>query len=630
MTARRMWLALASAGALVALCASPVHGQTNRAAQQAVLQPQRGPTVPALKGLTLSAARDSLRNVKMTLVVGDSVAMRSGSGTVVSHLPAAGAPRPKDGVVRVTIAFAANRIVDNQVAANPVIGNRVAGSRAVAAPRETTHVVSRPLLVARAVLDSGDYRSSRELYRRSVGLATTRRDSATALFGQSFAAQQGIGRSSIPADTLTHLVESYRVAQRLDSTRYYVAAQQNVALLFSASGQHRRAADEYLRGARVRDSLRPELLLSAGRELVRANEPAVAVRTLTDAARDSAVAPDAQKLLLRIHVETRDTAALLALADSLRGPSAPLAAVNDALMAALPSSGPAAQARALALIARNAALLNTSPADPGSADAAWLERLVTATRGTTVAGAADALVDAYHRRVDAPPRPPHDSAAWWRRSYPGRRAAWSSAMRTIGDWYFLSGQPDHARTFYEEAIGLPGMMEFGAKWVDLEALPPLATIYGDRISATSTPAELRQIDMFVDALFGGKGGALQDNDLRRIRTFRLTLGSLFAKQKRWDGGWGGAIMQLEDVRRLTAELRRSDSSSAPLDPPEPFELLAAEYARRGCPAPARSAARESLAGYRRRGMTEDAARVEAFIMSLPADTPTTWRRCRPR
>jgi hypothetical protein len=483
---------------------------------------------------------------------------------------------------------------------------------------------------ARTQLARGAFDSSRKSFAWSLQLARSRRDSATALFGQSFAAQQAIDRGAIPSDTLAHLVQSYRVAQRLDSTRYYVAAQQNVALLYSASGQHRLAADEYLRGARVRDSLQPELLLSAGRELLRANEPAGAVRALTEAARDSAVAPDAQKLLLRIHVESRDTAALLALADSLSGPSAPLAAVNDALMAALPSSAPAAQARMLALIARNAALLNTSPAPPGSADGAWLDRLGTATRGTTVAGAADALVDAYRRRVDAPPRPPHDSAAWWRRSFPGRRAAWSSAMRTIGDWYFLAGQPDHARTFYEEAVGLPGSMEFGAKWVDLEALPPLATIYGNRISATSTPAELRQIDMFVDALFGGKGGALQANDLRRIRTFRLTLGSLFAKQKRWDDGWGGAIQQLEEVRRLTEQLRRSDSAHAPLDPPEPFELLAAEYARRACPAPARSAARESLAGYRRRGLTEDAARVEAFIASLPADTPTTWRSCRPR
>jgi hypothetical protein len=171
---------------------------------------------------------------------------------------------------------------------------------------------------------------------------------------------------------------------------------------------------------------------------------------------------------------------------------------------------------------------------------------------------------------------------------------------------------------------------FGARWVDLEALPPLATIYGDRISATSTPAELRQIDMFVGALFDGKGGALQANDLRRIRTFRLTLGSLFAKQKRWDNGWEGAIQQLEDVRRLTEELRRDDPSHAPLNPPEPYELLAAEYARRACPAPARAAARESLAGYRRRGRTEDAVRMEAFIASLPADTPVTWRSCRPR
>ena len=486
------------------------------------------------------------------------------------------------------------------------------------------------IMEARAQLAHGEYGESRESFTRSLLLARSRRDSATALFGLSFAAQQGVERGAIPSDTLARLVESYRAAQRLDSARLFVAAQQNVALLYSAAGQHRLAADEYLRGALVRDTLRAELLLDAGRELVRAGQPAAAVRPLTDAARDSALAPDAQRLLLRIHAESGNMTALLALADTLRGPSAPLTAVNETLIGAMRTTTDSlARERALVLIARNAALLNTAPAG-GGAEGAWLDRLTAATRGTSVAAAADALVDAYRRRVNVPPRPPHDGATWWRQSSSNRRAAWSSAMRTLGDWYFQTGQADHARTFYEEAIGLPGSMEFGARWVDLEALPPFATIYGDRISATSTPAELRQIDMFVDALFGGKGAALQANDLRRIRTFRLTLGSLFAKQKRWDDGWGGAIRQLEDVRRLTEELRREDPSHAPHNPPEPFELLAAEYARRACPAPARSAAREALAGYRRRGMMEEAARVEAFIAALPAATPSTWRDCPPR
>jgi tetratricopeptide (TPR) repeat protein len=486
------------------------------------------------------------------------------------------------------------------------------------------------LVAARSELSSGNFERSRELFESSLLLALTARDSATAFFGQSFAAQQATDSSSLVRGAVGRLVQGYKAAQRLDSARYYVAAQQNIGLVYGAAGYHRQAADEYLNGARVSDTLRPELLLSAGRELMLARLPSDAVKPLRAAASDSAVAPDAQKLLLRVYAESNDTASLLTLADSLTGSTAPLAAVNEALLASLEKADqPARHGRTLVLIARNAALLEVPPADTTSPDWAWRGRLTAVTRGTTVAAAVDALTDAHRKRRDDGPYRPRPGASWWMYPANGGRAAWSSAMRSIGDWYFQTGARTTARGFYEAAIGLPDHpMQFGERWVDLEALPPLAEIYGSQVTPAGAPTELRLIDDFVRALFSGKGEALAASDLRRIRLFRLTLGTLFARQARWDGGWNGAISQLEDTRRLTAQIAREDPEHAPHNPPEPFELLATEYKRRGCVAQARAAAREALTEFRRRGLTEDADRVDAFVSSLgaaPAGAPIPER-----
>jgi hypothetical protein len=348
-------------------------------------------------------------------------------------------------------------------------------------------------------------------------------------------------------------------------------------------------------------------LLSAGRELVLSSQSAEAVEPLRAAAADSAVASEAQKLLLRIYSESNDTASLLRLADTLRGPTAPLGAVNDALITALKNGDPSLHARNLILI--------------GSPEWAWRDRLTAATRGTTIADAAEALVDAYRRRSDDILYRPLAGMAWWMASGSAGRGSWSSAMRATGDWYYQTGALTTARGFYEAAIGMPiRPLQLGERWVDLEALPPLASIYGNLSTSTSTPDELTHIDRFVQALFGGKGEALAANDLRRIRLFRLTLGTLFARKERWDQGWNGAIYQLEDTRRLTAELRRKDPAHVPHNPPEPFETLAREYGHRGCAAAARSVAGEAVVEYRRRGLVEEASRVDAFTKSLSADS----------
>jgi hypothetical protein len=286
--------------------------------------------------------------------------------------------------------------------------------------------------------------------------------------------------------------------------------------------------------------------------------------------------------------------------------------------------------RCLVLIARNAALLNLGPAYFEAAERERFDRLAAAMRGTALDAATRAFIDAYRVRGPDEPYQPPEGAAWWFAPNEERRAAWSSTLRSIGDWYHRSGHSPVALGFYETAIGLPFMqMDFIEPWVDLEALPPLAEIYGTLPDTGQYADRLARIERFTQALFSGKGDALRANHVRRIRLFRLTLGSLFARQNRWGNGWYGAIRQLEDVRRLTSELRREDRAKAPNDPPDVFELLAAEYQRRGCADRALSAARYALEGYQRQGQAEAEQRVAALIEGMPRapGTPANPNDC---
>jgi len=258
--------------------------------------------------------------------------------------PVGGRPVPRDRTVRVVLTFRRVPVVDTAAT-----------------------VAVRPNVVlseARTKLESGDFAGSHRLYARTLKLAETRRDSANALFGQSFARQQMIQTDSVPADTARRLVRTYREARQLDSAKYFAAAQYNIGLVLSAAGRHGDAARELALGARAGGPLRGGLLVSAGREWLRAERPAQAVPVLREAARDSTVAAEAQTLLLDAYRRSRDTSAILALADTLRGASAPLAAVNEALVEMMADSawaGGSQCERCLLLVARNAALLNLGP-----------------------------------------------------------------------------------------------------------------------------------------------------------------------------------------------------------------------------------------------------------------------------
>lgn len=471
-------------------------------------------------------------------------------------------------------------------------------------------------LEARAQLDSGKFAASRATYAAMLGVSRTKRDSAASLFGTAFAEQQTLESDTLAWARATQLIRQYRRAQTLDAARFRVAAQSNIALLFSAAGRHDSAARAYVRAAELNSSEQGRLLLEAAREYRLAGSRGPALETAHRAATDSAVAAEAVGLIVELYHETEQRRQLVHLADTLQSATAPLARINDALAAMMRSPQWMATPwgeRCLIVLARNYAILDIGPLHFAETERDDVERAAKANEGNSIGTAIEALLDAYRVRDTAQTLADHPGHLWWMSPTPGneRRAVWSTTLRRLGDWHARANAAKLAISFYEAALGGPAM-PVDQEWVDLEALPPLPALYAMLPDTGALWDRLLKVEALTNRLFHAKS-AMEPDNMRRLRLVRLTLGHLFAQKGQWDNGWYGAIRQLEESRRLATQIGGESVSF----PAEVYELLFAEYARRGCRAEALSVGQDLRTEYERRDALADRDRVVAAMAALP-------------
>jgi tetratricopeptide (TPR) repeat protein len=473
-----------------------------------------------------------------------------------------------------------------------------------------------------AALAGGDFARAAGLYNMLLDVSRTGADSAMALFGRGFAIQQltsapsqeAGAASSLHDDTLTLLVDSYRLAQRLDSARYFAAGQYNMGRALSAAGRHASAATELAKGGLTSDSLRGALLLAAAREYDLAGRTTDAIATLRQVSRDSTVGRDAQARLVDIYVRQRSVQNIVALADSARPDASAVQSLNTALLGFMRDPAWAQwRERCLLPLARNYATMDLGPLYFQGTPRSELDAARRAAAGTPVAAGIDALIDAYRVRDSSARYVAPASASWWLGDV-DRHKVWSTTIRSLGDWYLRSDQPVTAMSFYEAALGTN--LGMGEEWIDLAALPPLASLYAT-LPADQAKDKAARLTQFEERAFQGKARALAKNDLLRIRMFRLTLGTLFAREGRWEGAYRGATLQLELMRRHSRDLR--DLGIKVSDPPDILELLMAEYQRRGCTAKAADVAHDVRDEYQRRGQSAEANRVAQALAAMQAE-----------
>lgn len=309
-------------------------------------------------------------------------------------------------------------------------------------------------------------------------------------------------------------------------------------------------------------------------------------------------ATEALRGLLLLQLQSDSASTILQTIAPLRGDSASASAVADALTSLLQS-----RVRSLNAAEASTALLylaQSLPAariGPPSFDVAFADRLrqVSASPSPIAEGVV-ALVNAYTVRATTYAPPPQSS--WWQSSET-YRAAWSSILRSLGDWYDQQNNPQVARSYYEASIGR-GSWSLMESWIDKRALLPLALIYSRTDSGKDVEFQ-NKVAQLTEMLFYGKGAAYARGDLEEIRTFHTALGAIYASQNQWTGnGPRNAEFQLEHMREATQQLSRQ-SGRIPTDPAELLEKLAEHYQETGRAYQATSVKQQIKTDYARRG-----------------------------
>lgn len=479
---------------------------------------------------------------------------------------------------------------------------------------------------ARTAARAGRYREAQRAYQTTLATlpATDSAGQAAALFGQSFASQQLRARDSGDASDVQQILSGYLAARKLDSSRVFVSASNNAAILLRSTGRHREALTLFHDAAAAGTSTRPLFLLNAGGEYESLGLPDSAAVLYRSALAADPRFGEARVALLRVYLRQSATDSLVALAARWREPEA-LESVNDAILQVLGAPGAGLQPPTAQLLT---AILGRNLADQ-QPDPAYFTRTITprlraiAQRRAFLAKAMASLVDCYRPRIDTE-RYSEPAEVWWERfdlqlraaDQAMARQAWSSILRGLGDRYLQSGSSVTAASYYEAALNFPRSMS-PSPGSDLGALMPLALIYA-RTANDSGKGSLERLDLFVSFMFGGKGEAYQANDLRRIRAFHMALGELFAQQKRWgaDNQVRGVIFQLEHMRMVTRRIQMEDPNHPVFDPPLLLEHLAQAYQATNQVARARPVVEAARAGYLRAGLSGEADRMSRLLDSL--------------
>ena len=177
--------------------------------------------------------------------------------------------------------------------------------------------------------------------------------------------------------------------------------------------------------------------------------------------------------------------------------------------------------------------------------------------------------------------------------------------------------------FRSLAFGWPNA-SLHERWVDLDAMLPLAIIYAHRASTAPQSDSLsRLIEAYTGFLFRGKGASYAAGDIQRERYFHMTLGALFAERAQWGDGpmdARGAVFQLEHMRQLSSLLSRQTRRPVS-DPPELLEQLVRGYRAQGRRIDADRVACEVRDAYGRLGRAQDRSRADSLIGDPRACAP---------
>jgi tetratricopeptide (TPR) repeat protein len=468
---------------------------------------------------------------------------------------------------------------------------------------------------AKHLMGAAHYSQAAGLYSRLLeqlpAQDTTR---ARLLFQRALALhRRGLsGRDSNVSGGDTSALADYRAARSQDSGAYFAAASANAAVLLRSLGRHAEAYEYFRDAARVAHPARAYFLFNAGREAEALGLPDSAAADYDRALSAQGNYAEARRALLDLYLRRNRVEVVVALAAKWGSRVRDADVVNDALLDVLgrPGTDTVQLAAALVQLASNDAAAGLSPVEYGRLRRGRLDSIAASQRW--LASPVSELLHVHEVREWDRPFQVSDGGDWWAVS-DQRHHVWSVTLRTIGDWYNAGGKRTIAESYYEAALGYPYHHSLDQRWVDLDALVPLAGLYADRPPGVTG----RPLDDFVDQLFAAKGAAYLDNDLHRAREFHMALGALFAQRHQWEGIPAGAIFQLERMRDVTSTLAAGGGSGqGAQDPPELLELLVIGYQTMGNVDSARVLAAAVRAAYATLGRRDGVARMDRVIEEL--------------
>jgi len=461
----------------------------------------------------------------------------------------------------------------------------VAGAQAAASSRTTDPRAG--IREARALLDSGDFRRAESLYvlwipRIPAGDTAL---AATAYFGRAFATQQRLARGDsaggISADTV---LAAYRTAWAINP-RLQAAATNNAALMFSALGERDKAIELFSRASEGADkAARAGYQLRIARENEARGDAGAARDQYRELLREDSSLVEAREGWFRSMVPSSEAGFVLGAAERWRKDSASAAFVADAMIGLLLRDVRPNPNQAETALLYLAEALPVARVGPPVFAVRMRDGLDSARqRWPAFARGIQVLLHAYEeygpkRHYDEP-----GQARWWR-SGSRRAAAWSTVLRSLGDWHAQRHDLTVAASFYEAAIGrnAEGLMD---RTTDRKALVPLALIYAQSDRNQSLRLQTT-VEEFTGMLFNAKAAAYERQDAEEIRDLHTALGTYYASRGIWQSDdAANAEFQLSRMRGLTRQLARTDRRVS--DPPDLLLQLGLHYQRTARPERAR-------------------------------------------
>jgi tetratricopeptide (TPR) repeat protein len=440
------------------------------------------------------------------------------------------------------------------------------------------------LVDARKSLEAGSYREAETKYA-SVLRGPWQLDNqlrAAALFGRAFAAQQRlVNGDTVGAPVIADsLLNAYRQAAELNPKALGDAASDNIAVVLAALGRRGEAAATYLDLGRQKNG--SKYYVAAGREFDAANDTNAALTAYRQSLAINPQDAEARRALLELLARARPARELLD-ATAQFSDTATARDVSTALVAMLVREPPVTTAEATEATVQLARVWTRMRMGTAYFDAAIRDGLtLAAQRNDNVARGIQSMIEAYSLPKNSV-FTESENARWWRTDEGapnGRAAAWSSLLRSLGDWHNQQGALEIARSYYEAAIGLR-TRSLNSPSIDRSALLPLVLIYAQREDVKGTSDLYSGMREFTEIIFSAKNAAYRAADLVQIREFHTTLGAFYSVRGQWNGNDAqNARFQLEHMREASRALAQRTNKPVN-DPPELLESLAIYYKLNG-------------------------------------------------